>query len=330
MSTVPATAPGSGSAPLRRRSGLLGWLRRQFLQPEPVLTALEVRADSLGVLRLARERGALTVAAAASVDLPAGCLKLSMTEPNLEAPEVFRERLRSVLERAGVGPSQVALVLPDPLVRLTLLPPTDELPRGRAQRDELLRFKLRKSVPFEIRDAQLACLQDKAGTGGTVVGAVSRPVLSGYEEVCRSLGLEPGLVQVSALALLAAAGESDGSDWLLLNWEPGYLTLVLVRRGWPMLLRTLTGASTVDPAEVSREVATTLLYHRERLGGSALGRVLLRSGARPAAEVAPILAGTLGFPPTAYDAWGRLKHGELGPAAQALAGAAACLLGDAS
>ncbi|HLA78200.1 MAG TPA: hypothetical protein VJU18_11525 [Vicinamibacteria bacterium] len=330
MSTVPVAPPASAAAPARRRPALGGWLRRQFVQPEPVFSAIEVRADSLGVLRLTRGAGAPTVAAATSVELPAGCLRLSMTEPNLEAPQVFRERLASALERAGVGPGRVALVLPDPLVRLTLLPPGEELPRGRAQRDELLRFKLRKSVPFEIREAHLACLPDRAGTGGTVVAAIFRPVLGGYEDLCRSLGLEPGLVQVSALALLSAASETDDQDWLLVNWEPGYLTLALVRRGWPVLVRTLTGASTLDPAEVSREVATTLLYHRERLGGAALGRVLLRSGVHPVAEVTPILAETLGFAPTPYDAWGRIEHGELGPAGHALAGAAACLLGDPS
>ena len=328
MSTAPTAPPALAPSRAKRRPAFGGWLRRQFVQPEPVFAAVEVRSDSLGVLRLSREGGALTVAAATSVKLPEGCLKLSMTEPNLEAPEVFRERLRSALERAGVGPGRAALVLPDPLVRLTLLPPGEALPRGRAQRDELLRFKLRKSVPFEIREAHVACLQDRAGVGGTVVGAIFTPVLQGYEEVCRSLGLEPGLVQVSALALLSAAPEADDRDWLLVNWERGYVTLALVRRGWPMLVRTLTGASTLDPGEVSREVATTLLYHRERLGGTALGRVLLRSGAHPAAEVMGSLAETLGFPPTLYDAWGQLQHGELGPAGQALAGAAACLLGD--
>ena len=328
MSTAPAARPLPAPARAKRGPALGGWFRRQFVQPEPVLAAVEVRSDSLGVLRLGREGGALTVAAATSVELPEGCLKLSMTEPNLEAPEVFRQRLRSALERAGVGPGRVALVLPDPLVRLTLLPPGEALPRGRDQRDELLRFRLRKSVPFEVREAQVACLQDRTGTGGTVVAAIFGPVLHGYEDLFRSLGLEPGLVQVSALALLSAAPETDGQDWLLINWEPGYVTLALVRRGWPLLVRTLTGASTLDPREVSREVATTLLYHRERLGGSALGQVLLRSGAHPAAEVVASLAEPLGFPPTLYDAWGRLRHGELGPAGQALAGAAACLLGD--
>ena len=78
--------------------------------------AVEVRAASVGVVRAVREGGRLTLAAAASVELPAGALQISMTQPNVVDGSRFRAALRGALERAGVlGGARAALVLPDPV-----------------------------------------------------------------------------------------------------------------------------------------------------------------------------------------------------------------------
>ncbi len=330
MSSAPES-PALPSAPPRRPGASLTravgrWITRTLRDPEPVWAAVEVRPDSVGVVRLARDGRDVSAEAAAAVDLPDGCLKLSMSDGNIEAPDVFRERLRSAMEKAGVGPGRVALVLPDPVVRVTILPRDEGLPRGRAQAEEVLRFKLRKSVPFEIRDARLVWSQDRVGQGGTVVAAVFRPILDGYEAACRSLGREPGAVHVSGLALLAASTGDPDQDWVLVNRERGYVTLAVVRRGWPLLFRTLTGSLGDDPGEVARELSKTILYHRERLAGVEIGQCYVRCGAGPWDELREALGATLGFAPDLIDPLARLKGGDLGPGGQAVAGAVAALI----
>ena len=47
------------------------------------------------------------------------------------------------------------------------------------------------------------------------------------------------------------------------------------------LVRTLTGDAVATSAEVTREVASTLVYHRERLGGIAPSACLVRAAGRP-------------------------------------------------
>ena len=77
---------------------------------------------AIGVLRLCSRGGSLVFGAAASLELPVGALRPSMTEPNLVDAAAFRQTLRSVLERAGVlGGARVALVLPDPVARIAIL-----------------------------------------------------------------------------------------------------------------------------------------------------------------------------------------------------------------
>ena len=313
------------SAPALARGA--DWVRRRFMEPERPLVAIEVRASAVGVVRVRRERGRLVVGAAASMELPPGALALSLTQPNLADAARFRQALHGALERAGVlGGAKVALVLPDTAARVALVPAVEVPARKPAELDEILRFRLRKTMPFEVRDARVAHAAPGNGPSDVlVVAAAAGPVVAGYEEVCRSLGLAPGLVEVAGMALARAAfsGRADG-DGLLVNWDEGYLTLVLARDGWPILVRTLAGPAVATTADVLREVSSTLTYYRERLGGAGLARAFVRSTVHAPETATSALAPALQIVPEPLDAWAALG-GAPAEASQALAAAAAAL-----
>jgi len=323
----PAAAPQGANALARRG---LRWLRRKLQEPARPLVAVEVRPRSVGVVRLAREGGRLVLGSAAAVDLPAGTLDLSIVQSNIANADAFRRTLRAALERAGVlGGARVGLVLPDPVARVALLPAAEVTGSGHAQQEEIIRFRLRKSVPFDIREARLAfTLEGAATTDSVPVVAVHRPVLEGYEEACRAVGLEPGLVELSGLVLLGAGtAAGPAEDHLLVNWEEGYVTILLARGEWPLLVRTLTGEPATQPQQVAREVSNTVLYYRERLGGPGLVAATLRSAALPPEQAADALAAPLGARPNIVEPWRGLSVNLPPTLSQALAGAAACLTG---
>jgi hypothetical protein len=305
------------------------WLRRRLRDPERPLIAVEVRAQSVGVVRLVRAGGRTTLGAAAFLELPEGCVKLSMTQPNILDPGTFTQALRAVLERAGVmDGGRAALVLPDPLARVALVPAA-EVKGNRSQVDELIRFRMRKAVPFEVRDAQVASAAGGARTGDPLMlGAIYRPVLEGYEAACRAVGLYPGLVELSGLALLNATfGPRPTADRLLVNWDAGYVSLILARGEWPILVRTLTSEAASSPDDVAREVVNTVLYYRERLGGAGLAEVVVRSAVMPPAEAVAVLAEPLELTPEVVDPGEWLGAGTPVAVSQAIAGAAASLAG---
>lgn len=320
------------SAPAWARPGL-SWLRRRYLDPELPLAAVEVRASSLGVVRVVREKRAPSLGAAASLDLPAGTLELSMAGRNILEPAAFKETLRALLERAGVlGEQRIGLVLPDPVARIALLPTAEVRARRRAEKEELIRFRLKKAVPFDIREARLSFRE--IGVPGrepmVLVVAILRSILDEYEGACRALGFEPGLVQLTGLAILDAIEESrPPADRVVVNWDEGYISILVSRFGAPALARTLTGTSASDPEQVMREATQTMLYYRERLGGEGIGDAIVRSAAVVPAEAARLLEQPLGVAPDILDPWGSLGRNEQGMA-QALAGAAACVLGRAA
>jgi len=313
---------------------LLSRLRRSLLEPEPPLAAIEVRATGLSAIRLGRERQQPVLSGAAAFEFPPEVLQLSLTEPNVRDPELFRRTLGVLADRVGLASGgRVALVLPDPVARVAFVPAAELQARGRAELQEELRFRLRKVVPFEIRDAVLSSVSLPEGPGRPaqlLVSAIASPVLQSYESPLRELGFEPGLVEVCGLALAAALRPSPQADELLVNWDAGYCTLALLRDGEPMLFRTLAGPLAAQPAEVAREASSTVLYYRDRLGGPGLTRALVRSTPLPAPQAAQLLQEPLGLMPEPVDPWGALRGAPAGVDSMPFAGAAASLVGRAA
>lgn len=315
-------ARGGSAAPLRRASL---WLSRTLLEPPLPQLAVELRPRAVAVVRLAREGARLALAAATAVELRAGVLEPSLSKPNILDADALRAALRTALERAGAlsgGP--VSLVVPDPAVRLTLVPAAG-LRGRRAELEETVRFRLHKALPadFDVRSARLAW---RATGGDELLVAVARDeVVRAYEEALSSLGFHPGLVEPAGLALASLDGaEDDQAERLLVNWDHGYVSFQVRRGGRPLLLRTLPREDGKEA--VARHAEQTLRFHREQLGGRGFDELTLRSAAIDPAEASEALAAATGVVPRLVRPWAALGDAEDGASAQAVAGAAACVL----
>lgn len=293
-----------------RPGGLLRFLRRQWLEPEYPLLAIELRARALGVVRLQRQGRRLSLAAAVVQELPEGALQPSLTEPNVLDPAALRAALRAGLERAGASAAtRACLVLPDTAGRVALLPAADLAGKRPAEAEDIVRFRLRKALPFDLREARLAL---PAGLGAHATGqapvvVMARPVLEQYEAELAALGLHVGLVELSGLVCLAAAmhGRPAQEDRVVINWDQGCLSLLLTRGGQLALVRTLTLSGPFDAyaADVQREAFNTMLYYRERLGGTGLAGASLRCAALPVEQALAVLGEALEVLPEPLDPW---------------------------
>ncbi len=297
------------------------WLARTLVEPPRPLLALEVRPRALAAVRLTVEHGRLALAAAAAAELPAGTLDVSLTRPNVVDGEAFSSCLRGLLARVGaLSAGPIALVLPDPAVRVAVLTPA--VPRGRGREaEESVRFRLHKALPFDVRGARLAW--DGPGGEQTVVAIAPDEVLRSYEEPLEALGFQPGLVVTAGLSLAGAVSAAAG-DRLLVNWDEGYVSFLVLRGEIPVLVRTLPGEE--SPDSVARHAAGTLQFYRDRLAGGVLSEVVVRAAALPGEAALSGLGQALGLAPRLVEPWTQVGSSDSGPAAQAVAGAAACAL----
>jgi hypothetical protein len=298
------------------------WLTRALVDPPLPLVAVEVRPRAVAAVRLARDGSRLSLGAAASVELPDGTLDVSLAKPNVRSADALRAGLQTALERVGaLAGGGVSLVLPDPAVRVTLVPAAGIRGRRR-EAEETVRFRLHKALPFDVRAGRIAW---RPVAGDQVLVAVAlEEVVRGYEEALEDLGYQPGLVETAALALASADQAAASGDRLLLNWDHGYVSFVLHRGGEPILLRTLAGEDDMDA--VARHATSTRQFYQDRLGGAGFSHVTVRAGAVPGERALAVIDRALGVAPRLVEPWALLGIHEQDPTAQAVAGAAASAL----
>ena len=127
--------------------------------------------------------------------LPAGALVPGIEEANVKAPEAVAAAIKSALDEVSPRTRSVTLVLPDTAVRVFVLD-FDSLPAKPAEALAVLRFRLRKMVPFDVEKAGVSyqvLSQDKTECR-VLVAVLPGPILAEYESAVRAAGYEPGAV----------------------------------------------------------------------------------------------------------------------------------------
>lgn len=222
------------------------------LAPEGVLAAT-VPAPGAGLV-------------AAFAPLPAGAVIPGIADANLRAPEAVTSALRSALDQVAPRSRSVTLVIPDTVARVFVLD-FDSLPAKTAEAIPVLRFRLRKVVPFDVEQAALSYQILSHARHAVKVLAILMPssILSEYEGAVRAAGYEPGAVLPAALAALAT---SDSSEPILaVNLTGTSLTTAIAAGNELLLYRTLDlpEAPETRLAEVQRGVAVAMAYYEDRL-----------------------------------------------------------------
>ena len=185
--------------------------------------ACEIGAQGVVAARSADATAPL--GAVARVDLAEGAVVPGLRPGNIVDRVAVAAAVRRALEQVDAKPNSrdADITLPGRV--------SDALP--------IVRFRLKKLLPFEADDAMISYQVMSSGKAGVRVLATAMPrdVLSEYETAAREAGFEPGSVLSSTLAALAAL-ESDGAA-LLVNASLLGVTTAIVRNGVLLLHRSL-------------------------------------------------------------------------------------------
>ena len=228
-------------------------------------TAVEITPEGVLAAAIAAPGQAAVYAYQA---LPAGALMPGIGEPNLRAPEAIAAAIKAVLGQVSPRTKAVTLVVPDPVVRVFVLD-FDSMPAKPIEAHPVLRFRLRKMVPFDVEHAGLSyqVLSQSKSECRVLVGVLPGMILTEYEEAVRAAGYEPGAVLPSSLATLEAVDNLEAV--LIANLSPVALTTTIVNGQDLLLYRTLDLPE--EPSlrldEVRRGVAVAAAYYEDKLGG---------------------------------------------------------------
>lgn len=209
----------------------------------------------------------------ASETLPAGAVVPGLQEGNLAGPSgmpTVAAAIRSALAQVQPRVRSVSVVVPDSAVRVFVLD-FDTLPTRQDEALPVLRFRLRKSVPFDVEQAGISYQVLSEGssrleTQWRVLAAIMPgPVLAEYEGAVRSAGYEPGAVLPASMAALAAIDSQEAV--LVVNLSVRSLTTSIVAGNDILLYRTVE--LPLDPeaqkGEVQRSIAVAGAFFEDKL-----------------------------------------------------------------
>lgn len=246
---------------------------RDFFQPaagtRPRL-ACEIRVEGVIAARASTEKRGGGEPVLAFAPLPEGALAPSLKGPNIVDRPAVLAALESALGPLGARTRDLTLVVPDAAARVLLLD-FDTLPAKRQDALPVVRFRLRKIVPFDADTAAVSyqVMSQKAGQMSVLVTAMPGEVLDDYESAIRELQYEPGAVLPSMVAALASLGSSGAA--LVVNHSRYSVTTAVTQDDEMLLHRTIDLSRDLAPGSAAREeemaqaVITALAWYEDTL-----------------------------------------------------------------
>jgi len=211
----------------------------------------------------------------ASGAFPEATIRILHREPNVTTPGVFVNCLRETFSALGTRSELVSLSLPDSAGRVVLLD-LDTRFKNRREGIDIIRWKLKKSLPFDLHDIHLdyQIIREKEnGELTALVALMSRQVISQYEELLVEAGLKPNRVDFSTFNLyrLFAKRLEMSEHSLFVAFHDGVLSILVFRDGSIDFYRTKE-VSDVEPDmnRIFMETNSSLLFYRDKNPGREL------------------------------------------------------------
>jgi len=238
----------------------------------------------------AADSGAVETVSARS--LPPGSLAPGLAIPNVGNTGALRQAISDSLAAVGSRSRDVIVVVPDAAVRIVLLD-FEELPERRQDADSVVRFRLKKSLSFEVDDAALSYDVRRSSGAIKVIAAVAPSgVREEYESLFRDAGFSPGVVLPSMLAALG--GVEASAPTLALKVDLSSTSVAIVQGEDLLLYRTLENAhgDRLDATALADDIYSSLVFFQDNYG-MKVERILL-GGLASAQEIGPALESQTG------------------------------------
>ncbi len=234
----------------------------RFLTSPPPATGWILSSDQCVVVH----RTATDEIHCAAEDYPEGVFDVGRVGlQSLDAEAVAPALAR--LKGAAEGARTAAVIVPTGWLRNYLID-IDRPPRREEELHDVVRWRLKKLLPVPPADLRLSVVRQAEIDGQRrllVMVGIERAIAA-IEACFESIGVEVGLITTRLFALVPRGADVMQST-LVVQYERGFLSLLLLRNGAPRLLRTKPLAASDDSAgPVLREIAISSAFIRDTIG----------------------------------------------------------------
>lgn len=249
-------------------------------------------------------------------------VQVSLREQNVLAPEAFVTGLRSAYNLLLCKSTRISVSLPDATCRIMLLDLEGRF-KSRAEALDLIRWKLKKSIPLDSADTLLDYQQLSVRENGDLallVSLASRTVISQYEDLITEAGLSPAGIDCNMFSICRLFDRrlSLQEDCILISFYENTLSIVVFEQGSPEFIRSkdLSGTMATD-SRVYMEINSSLLVYKERFPERQPHTVFCVAAPDVAQSFQELIKEATGLTPTLLETKGAVTPGNSAPGDQA-------------
>ncbi len=166
-----------------------------------------------------------------------GIIEPSFYKTNLPDGTAVERLLGDGLTRLNPGGRKVVILLPE-LAQKVFILTFDALPSAPEEKEELIRYRIKKQMPLLPQDIRLAYETRVDGDRVHVIASVAKTaVIQEYEEILQRMRFRVVMAGVPSLSLLNLLDPDQDKDFVLLDVEDDSFSLVAVTGGNATLYR---------------------------------------------------------------------------------------------
>jgi len=250
-----------------------------------------------------------------------GVVRASLREQNILDTDTFTSHVKDAYNTLLHSGPRISVTLPDSVGHILLLDMEGRF-KSRTEGLDMIRWKLKKSIPFEVADTHLDYQQltmRENGDMALLVALVSRRVIGQYEESLVAAGLVPSRIDFNSFNLYRTFEQRLASleNCALVSYYDSILAIMIFANGIPEFVRVkeLAGTPAVD-SRVFMEITNSFLVHHERFPERVLQNVACIAPPDAATGFCDMVAEATGRVPVLLEAKAAVTPSDEAPADQ--------------
>jgi len=254
-----------------------------FSAPPKLLSGFSISSNYIYGVRLsAKEKSTVD---SYVCDIPDGVVQPSFIEKNIIKPDVLKGEFSKAARNMRLNNKDIALIFPE-LSQKTFTFSFDSLPSALREREQIIRFRIKKRMPFLPEDSRISYDLFPKGSGLRALVILTRTnIIKEYEEFFLQFGFNVRKAVPPSVGLINLLDIGSEKNGLLLNIEKESFSLSLYKDAEFILYRQKrfdfetggTGTIQEKMGDVFDEVEKTLNFTAEGLDRREM-KFWIRSG----------------------------------------------------
>ncbi len=160
--------------------------------------------------------------------LEKGVIRPSFERKNIKNTEWLEKNLKQELGRLHIHDHKVACLLPESSIKAFVFS-FGSLPSSRQEREQIIRFRIKKQIPLLPEDARFSFDVQKSNSTVKIFVAVARTsIIREYEEFFSRFNLKIRTIGIPTLGLHSLLNTEKEKDFILINIEEDSLCLMAI------------------------------------------------------------------------------------------------------